>query len=43
MRVQLIGTHYIGKLIWTNGVMCGVQWDGFVEQEMLQWSRVREI
>lgn len=29
MRVQLIGTHYVGMLIWNNGVRAGVRWDGF--------------
>lgn len=43
MRVTLIGTHYVGTLIWDNGVMCGVQWDGFTEQETLQRSRVRAV
>lgn len=42
-RVKMIGTHYVGTLIWENGVMAGVQWDGFAEQETLMLSRLQMI
>jgi hypothetical protein len=43
MRVQMIGSHYAGTLVWDNGVMAGVQWDGFEGTETLPSVKISPI